>query len=310
MASGAVGRVGEVAAHGDARGAGCGRRARTPRRSRRPGSSCRWPPRSGRGRSEWKTRASLDRRSRTRRRAPRRRGSRRWRRSWPRRSSRASRRSGSTSHERPPSSVARIAELPVHGVAHGEAAPAAGVEVEAVEERGLVGVAEGLGPGPAAVVGAPDPGGLAVADREHDRGVGVAGLDVAQRELGGARGAHVRPGLAAVGGAPDRAVAAADAAAAGPGRTTVDGVEAAEALVGVDDGLAASDGSRSGAAWAGSEGEQDEGGAERWWRQREDFPRSGMPSTLPRRRGAVQSPRGLRARSRRTASGSRCRAGC
>ena len=72
----------------------------------------------------------------------------------------------------PPSLVERIWNLPADGVAHHE--PAVAVEERhAVVERGRIGVLEGLRPGGAAVLGDVDPRGVARADREQHRVVGV-----------------------------------------------------------------------------------------------------------------------------------------
>ncbi len=114
----------------------------------------------------------------------------------------------------------------LHRVAHGEAVPAV-EEGEAVVEGPRVGVAEGLGPGRPAVVGAVDPGRLALADGEHHGPAGVERLHVPELQLAGARRRDVPPGGAAVGGGEDGAPGARH-----PGGVAADGGEAPEADVG------------------------------------------------------------------------------
>ena len=116
--------------------------------------------------------------------------------------------------ERPrASAVARLdeAEPPVDGVAHGQAT-ARRAEGHAVVEGGRVGVAEGLGPARAAVVGREDPRVGPLADRQHDGVAGVEGLDVAELQGVGAEPgrADVAPGGPAVARTQHGAVRATD----------------------------------------------------------------------------------------------------
>ena len=130
-------------------------------------------------------------------------------------------------------------ELPVDRVAQHQPAPAAGVERHAVVERRGVIVDEGRVPGRPTIGGAVDPRRVARPDGEDHGPLRAACLDVTEQEAVRARGAHVLPGPAAVGRAEHPARAAVgDAAAGHPCCSPVDRVEAAEALVGVDDGLA------------------------------------------------------------------------
>ena len=119
-------------------------------------------------------------------------------------------------------------ELAVDRVAHRQPVRAVREHGQAVVERGGLGVLERQVPGLTAVGRLVDPALPARADREHLRDVAAVGLDVAEgQRLLGVR-PDVLPRLAAVGGAPDAALVAAD-----PGDLRVDGVEAAQALVGV-----------------------------------------------------------------------------
>ena len=120
-------------------------------------------------------------------------------------------------------------ELAVDRVAHRQPALAAGPHRHAVVEGVRVVVHERLGPGPAAVGGAEDPAVARLPDRHHQDVTGPEDLDVAQQQAGGVGGRHVGPGLAAVVGLPDAALAAAD-----PRVPAVGGVQPAELLVGVD----------------------------------------------------------------------------
>lgn len=128
------------------------------------------------------------------------------------------------------------AQLAVDRVAHRETALAAGVERHAVVERRLVGVAERLGPGRAAVGAAVDAGVLAGPDREHVRDLAVD-LDVAERQALGAGRGDVFPCLARVGGAEDLGLAPGQALAADPRLRPAHGGEPAEVLVGVEHAL-------------------------------------------------------------------------